>query len=259
MQCLDVPLDGCGMPFGSPLSEGRFVRRLNRFAAEVEVEGGNQVVHVPNTGRMGQLLTPGNRVILADRRSPSRKTTHDLILAAINGSAAGEDPSWVLIDSRTPMDVFFRALEGGRIPEFRGYDVLKRERTLGESRFDFHLSGPEERSPCWVELKSVTFATCSPWGREARFPDAPTARGVRHLQHLMEAVIDGHRCAVVFAVCRPDAGGAAPNEQVDPLFAGTLWEAASAGVEVYAYRFLSDPREGCRLEDRLPVRISKSG
>ena len=256
MYCLDVPREGGGVAFSSPLFEGRFVRRLNRFAAEVELGGRNQVVHVPNTGRMGQLLTPGSRVILADRGSPSRSTTHDLILVDINDPDADADPSWVLIDSRTPMDVFFRALRDARIPEFTGYDVFEREKTRGGSRFDFRLSA-RSRRPCWVELKSVTFAAPSPWGREARFPDAPTARGVRHLEHLIDAVAGGHRCAVVLAVCRPDAGIAACNEEVDPLFSETLWKAACAGVEVYAYRFLSDPAEGCRLQDRLPVRISR--
>ncbi len=256
MYCLDVPREGWGVTFSFPLSEGRFVRRLNRFAAEVELDGRIQVVHVPNTGRMTQLLTPGNRIVLADRRSPSRATTHDLILAAVDDSDAGPGPSWVLIDSRTPMDVFFGALREDRLREFAGYDVHEREKTRGNSRFDFRLSGCSRR-PCWIELKSVTFAAPSPWGREARFPDAPTARAVRHLEHLVDAVMGGHRCAVVFAVCRPDARFAAPNETVDPLFARTLWEAAFAGVEVYAYRFLSDPTEGCRLQDRLPVRISK--
>lgn len=256
MHCLDVLRQGCGVAFGSSLSEGRFVRRLNRFAAEVELDDVSQVVHVPNTGRMSQLLTPGSRVILADRRSPSRSTTHDLILVDANDPGGDADPSWVLIDSRIPMDVFFRSLGDGRLPEFGGYDVLEREKTRGGSRFDFRLSACSRRR-CWVELKSVTFAAPSPWGREARFPDAPTTRGVRHLEHLIDAVSSGQRCAVVFAVCRPDARIAAANVEVDPLFSRTLWEAACAGVEVYAYRFLSDPIEGCRLQDRLPVRISK--
>ena len=56
------------MRFDSELVDARFIRRLNRFAALVEIDGDEVMVHVANTGRMRELLTPGR-----DCPSPTRR------------------------------------------------------------------------------------------------------------------------------------------------------------------------------------------
>ncbi len=255
IHCIRPLGPGSGVVLDAELVCGLFLRRVNRFVAEVEVAGQAEQVHVANSGRLAQLLVRGNRVILAERRSPTRRTSWDLIMAAL---PYGAEPRWSLVDSRLPMRVFSRSLQEARLPEFWGLTRMRREVSAGASRFDYQLgrnSGPEV---CWVEVKSVTLTVSASWGPEARFPDAPTERGRRHLRDLCALAAKGDRCAVVFAVCRPDAVSLSANAEVDPAFARALWDAALAGVEIYAYRIMSDPRRGCWLEGRLPVRIEES-
>ena len=205
VRCMVPVGPGSRVPLDGRLACGRFLRRVNRFVAEVQLGGQIELVHVPNSGRLTQLLIPGNPVILGDRRSPTRKTD--------------------------------------------------REVSVGGSRFDYRLGRDGDPGACWVELKSVTLTVPTPWGPEARFPDAPTRRGTRHLRELSALAGGGTRCAVVFAVCRPDAQSVSAHAEVDPAFASALWDAAMAGVEIYGLRIHSDPRTGCGLEGRLPVRI----
>jgi sugar fermentation stimulation protein A len=215
---------------GPNLTEGRFLERLNRFAALVAVAGQPQLVHVANSGRMRELLAPGRRVLLkpvAD--APHRKTRYDLALVDLGGTLASAD-------SRLPNALVREALEQGRLPQFAGYPHLRAEVVFGESRLDLRLDGPA--GACYIETKSVTLVNDG----VALFPDAPTTRGVKHLGSLSQALAAGHRAAVVFVVQRSDAQAFAPNHAADPAFGAALRRAAALGVEVLAYR--------CRVTER---------
>lgn len=204
-----------------PLVQARFVRRDNRFRATVEVGGQETWAHVPNSGRLAELFTAGRAVWLAPVSAPHRKTGYDLKLVEMSGVL-------VSADARLPNPLFAEALASGGLP---GWDApsIEREVSYGHSRLDFRLSGPA--GVCWVETKSVTLVQDG----VALFPDAPTARGRRHLQTLMEAVQAGDRAAVVFVVQRPDARRFSPHREADPDFATALQQAACAGVAVRAY------------------------
>ncbi|MFO8059376.1 MAG: DNA/RNA nuclease SfsA [Bacillota bacterium] len=255
VQCIDSLPRSARLAIDEDLVCGRFVRRVNRFVAEVEILGEIEAVHLANSGRLSQLLIPGNWVGLADRPSPTRRTSRDLVLAALLGESCSR---WILVDSRLPVEVVWQSLRDGDLPEFCRLREVRREVPAGRSRFDFQLTDEEGGELCWMEVKSVTLAVSTPSGIEARFPDAPTERGVRHLRDLTALVRRGDRCAVAFAVCHPGAVSVAAHPEVDPGFARALWDAAMAGVEVYAYRILSDPRSGSWLEGRLPVRMEES-
>jgi sugar fermentation stimulation protein A len=135
----------------------------------------------------------------------------------------------VSVDARMPNSLFAEAVATGRLEPFRDYDHFGQEVRLGESRLDFRLSGLA--GVCWVEVKSVTLVE----GGVARFPDAPTVRGTRHLQELATAVSRREQAAVVFIVQRADARRFAPHNRADPAFSAALREATSAGVGVYAW------------------------
>lgn len=221
------------------LLEARFVRRLNRFAAVVTVDGTEQTVHVANSGRMRELLQAGNRVLLAPVRGMGLKTTHYLALVDLGHTL-------VSADARLPPYLVHEALAEGRLPQFAGYTSFRREVVFGESRLDLLLEGPQGR--CYMEVKSVTLVE----GGTGLFPDAPTTRGAKHVRSLAQALGEGHRAAVVFVVQREDATAFAPNDAADPAFGEALRLAHTQGVEVYAYR--------CRvsqgavvLADELPV------
>lgn len=223
-----------------PLVEGRFIKRLNRFAALVDVERKEYLAHVPNSGRMGELLVPGFRVLLAPAPSgTSRKTSYDLALVD-TGSALSS------ADARLPNKLVAEALAQRRMPQFGRYPVARGEQVYGESRLDFRLEGPAGK--CYVETKSVTLVEDG----VGLFPDAPTIRGVKHLRSLMAALEEGHEGAVVFVIQRADVEAFAPHDEADPLLGATLREAHDAGVAVWAYRCnLSE--QSIELADAVPA------
>jgi len=219
---------------------GRFLSRENRFLVTVEVEGGRVSAHLPNSGRLGELLTPGRRVLLVERPGPRRKTGYDLSLVEFEGH-------WISVDARLPNDLVEDALRAGRIKPLRGYVSLHREVRRGRSRFDFLLEGPEQ-PPCWVEVKSVTLLVDG----LACFPDAVTVRGRRHVEELAALAEGGERAVVLFVVQRDDAQGFRPHDEADPAFGRALRAAARQGVEVYAYACHIEPGRAA-ISHPLPV------
>lgn len=213
---------------------GVFVARDNRFRVTVEVGGREVGAHLPNSGRLGELLVPGRRVLLVERPSAQRKTGYDLALVEYEGR-------WVSVDARLPNDLVAQALRAGRLAPLAAYPTVRREVGWGHSRFDFLLEAPD-KPPCLLEVKSVTLVLDG----LACFPDAVTARGRRHVEELAQAVEAGYRAAVTFIVQRDDAVGFRPHDESDPEFGRALRQAAQRGVEVYAY--------ACRVEpDRIEI------
>lgn len=229
------------LPFGD-LHEGRFFRRLNRFSGEVITPGGRVLAHIPNSGRLGELLVPGRRVLLRREPGRERKTQYDLL--CVDGESR-----WVCIDARLPPRLVEEAVKADRIPELRGLSPLRREIQLAGGRIDLLLGG--RRTRWFVETKAVTLAVRG----TAIFPDAPTDRGRRHLLALLKACRRGLRGVVVFVVQRADARRFAPNWRTDPVFARTLVHAAKSGVLVLAYA-CQVTRAGVTLAHPLPVLLT---
>lgn len=207
-----------------------FLRRPNRFIAEVETEAeGPLTVHVKNTGRCRELLRPGCRVILAKAANPARKTPYDLI------AAVREDGRLFNIDSQAP-----NAAAGEWLRRLGIFDEIRPEYAIGDSRFDFFLRRGEERY--LLEIKGCTLVR----GGIGYFPDAPTLRGARHLRELARLAGEGFHCSAGFVIQTEGVTEVLPNRETDPDFARALEEASKAGV---AIRFLP-----CRVtEDSLSV------
>ena len=197
---------------------GRFLSRPNRFIAQVETAEGVQTVHVKNTGRCRELLVPGAAVYLEKSANPNRKTAYDLI-------AVRKGDLLVNMDAQAPNQVFAEWLE----PRLPAGAVLRREVPYGESRLDFCVEGP--RGPFYIEVKGVTLEE----NGAARFPDAPTERGVKHIQELQRAAEAGLGAALFFVVQMEGMRSVAPNDETHPAFGAALREAAAHGVQVCAY------------------------
>ncbi len=224
------------------LRTAKFVRRLNRFAALMTLDGEEVLTHIANSGRLTELLTPQNPMLLAPAPTTAKRMTrYDLALVEVGGVL-------VSADARLPNAIVSEAIRKGGIPELSGYDKITREVWFEDSRLDLLLSGAGVR--CYVEVKSVTLVE----GDTALFPDAPTERGRRHLATLRRAREQGHRAAVMFVVQRPDANAFEPNVQADPKFAEALDGAMRCGVEVLAHR-CAVSRTSIEISDRLPVRV----
>lgn len=222
------------------LIQGAFIQRDNRFRATVEIQGQKCWAHVANSGRLGELFTPGRPVWLAPAAAPNRKTAYDLKLVEYG-------PVLVSVDARLPNPLFAEALTAGRLPDF-AYPDIQAEVVHGHSRLDFRLSGPA--GTCWVETKSVTLVEDG----KAMFPDAPTSRGRKHLETLVQLRSSGARAAVIFVIQRPDARDFRPHIEADPAFDQGLRQAAAAGVEVCAFN-CQVSRQAITLADEIPVQL----
>lgn len=197
---------------------GFFLDRPNRFIAHVEIGGKAQVVHVKNTGRCRELLTPGARVWCQRADNPARKTQYDLI-------AVQKGPRLINMDSQAPNAAAKEWLLAGGLD---GVENLRAETVHGDSRFDFAFT--RGGRPCFLEVKGVTLETdgiCA-------FPDAPTLRGAKHLRGLTEAAREGFGAYVLFVIQMADVVCLRPNDATDPDFAAALREAAANGVQVLA-------------------------
>ncbi len=230
------------------LEEGILVERANRFLALVNLRGRAIEAHVADSGRLKELLFPGNRVMVRKAGSPNRKTSHDLVLAAFGDI-------WVCVDTRYPNRLFELAAKQGALDAFKEYTSVRREVTLNQvlkrvegakgvsaegvasvegapkSRFDFLLEGPR-KPPLLVEVKSVTLCVDG----KGLFPDAPTLRGARHLNEMKQSLPLGLDGCVVFIAQREDVAQVSANRETDPNFAQAIDRAVQAGVRVHAYR-----------------------
>ena len=203
---------------------GIFKKRPNRFIAEVEVNNEIQIAHVPNTGRCKELLVEDAIVWLKPSDNPKRKTKFTLLFVENRGHL-------VSIYSQQANEIVYDAIINGQIKELSGYDFHQREKTIDNSRIDIYLSN-ENGEECFVEVKGVTLVV----GVEARFPDAPTERGTKHLNELIKLKKEGFRTAVFFLIQHPLAESFRPNWDNDPLFSKTLNEAYENGVEILVYK-----------------------
>ena len=216
---------------------GRFLSRPNRFIALVETDAGIQTVHVKNTGRCRELLVPGASVYLEESANPRRKTAFDLIAVDKGGLL-------INMDAQAPNRVFAEwAGAGNFLPDCT---ALRREYVYGDSRLDFCLETPGGLH--LVEVKGVTLEE----GGAARFPDAPTERGVRHIQELRRAAEAGLGATLFFVVQMEGMRSVAPNDETHPAFGEALREAAAHGVRVLAYDCAVTPES---LELRAPVPV----
>ena len=211
------------MRWPAPLLEGRIVKRLNRFVVVIHLNGEEARAHLANSGRLGELLVAGRRCWAHPANREGRVTTHDLVLVE---SAQGFPVS---VDARTPNRLFAELFRDNHPEVFSAFHHLESEVTVGASRLDFRLFGPTGIG--YVEVKSVTLVEDG----TALFPDAPTARGARHLDELIALRAAGHEAFAVFMVQRPDAVRFAPHDASDPTFGQKLREAHAAGVQIVAY------------------------
>ena len=198
----------------SNITKGTFLDRPNRFIAHVEMDGRRETVHVKNTGRCRELLLPGAEVWLTAPGTEGRKTKFDLV------TVRKENGMLVNIDSQAPNAVVREWLER------QGYDVIVPEYSYGDSRIDFYLERGMEKTlmevkGCTLEIDGIGY-----------FPDTPTDRGVKHLRELANAVKNGYRTVIAFAIQMDGIMEVRPNIQTHPEFGSAMQEAAEAGVEI---------------------------
>ncbi|NLZ46090.1 MAG: DNA/RNA nuclease SfsA [Clostridiales bacterium] len=202
------------------IHKGFFLSRPNRFIAQVEIDGIEHTVHVKNTGRCRELLTDRAEVFLEKSNNPNRKTQYDLI-----GVRKGD--LLVNMDSQAPNKVVKEFLEAGGV--FKDLEFLKPETVFESSRFDFY--GIHGGKKFYMEVKGVTLENDG----IASFPDAPTERGIKHLNELVKAVSRGYEGYVFFLIQMSGVKYFEPNDITHKAFGDALRNAKKNGVKVLCY------------------------
>lgn len=201
------------------ITQAKFIERSNRFVAYVELDGKVETVHVKNTGRCKELLLPGSDVMLVKTDNLARKTQYDLVTVYKKGLG------WVNIDSQAPNQVVKEWLDNSPAL-FNNITLLKPEYTYGKSRVDFYLECASRK--IFIEVKGCTLEIDG----IGYFPDAPTERGVRHLNELAKAAGKGYECYIAFVIAMPSVRKVLPNVKTHPEFGTALAAAMEAGVKV---------------------------
>ncbi len=209
--------------------EGIFINRPNRFIAQVLIDGKEETVHVKNTGRCRELLIPGNKIILEDcSNNPNRKTKYSLI-------AVYKDNMLVNMDSQVPNAVIYEALKSNKIKGLENLAYIKREVTFENSRFDLYFESGGIKG--FLEVKGVTLEEEG----IARFPDAPTQRGAKHVLEMIKAVEQGYRGIIFFLIQMKGPKEFRLNYKMDDNFSQAVKLASENGVLVMAYDSIVSP------------------
>lgn len=203
--------------------KGIFIERPNRFIAYVNVEGEEdnpQTVHVKNTGRCKEILIPGAIVYLEKSDNPNRKTKYDLV-KVMKGDRL------INMDSNAPNKVTGEWLRENNL--YKNTTLVVAEKTYGQSRFDFYIEGDDRKA--WMEVKGVTLEK----NNVAMFPDAPSERAVKHIEHLIKAKKEGYDAYIMFVIQMKDIAYFTPNADTHLKFAEVLYKAQKEGVKIMAY------------------------
>ena len=221
------------------IRKGTFLRRPNRFVADVNIDGENVVCHVKNTGRCKELLLPGAKVYLSESPNPVRKTKYDLV-------AVWKKKILVNMDSQAPNRAFHEFLARGGLKT--GITLIKPEVKYEGSRFDFYIEFGGGKG--FIEVKGVTLEE----NGAAMFPDAPTERGIKHLNELAKCVSQGFEAYVIFIVQMKGPAYFTPNYKTHPEFGMALRSAMEAGVKALAFD-CNVAAEKMEIDQCIPIRL----
>jgi sugar fermentation stimulation protein A len=202
------------------LNHGRLIRRYKRFLADIKLDDGTVVTaHCTNSGSMKTCLEEGAEVFLSPADDPKRKTQYTWEMIKIDGN-------WVGINTNVPNKLAYDALINNEIFSLRGYTHIKKEVKFGSSRIDLFAEKADEK--CFIEVKNVTMKVAN----YARFPDAKTERGKKHLLELMDIKKQGMRAVMLYVIQRIDVEIFGPAWDIDPEYSATLLTAFESGVEI---------------------------
>ncbi len=207
------------------IHKAQFISRPNRFVAEVLLDGEMVIAHVKNTGRCRELLIPGVTVYLDEPGGATRKTKYDLV--AVEKVCPDGSTLLINMDSQAPNEAAAEFLSHGTL--FPHYTNIRREVTMGNSRFDFCIEQRDKIT--FLEVKGCTLEDCG----IASFPDAPTERGVKHIEELIELKGQGYGAAILFIIQMKGVSEFRPNDRTHKAFGDALRRAHRAGVDIFAY------------------------
>ncbi|TDJ04815.1 MAG: DNA/RNA nuclease SfsA [Deltaproteobacteria bacterium] len=231
------------MEYPVPLVEGTIIKRYKRFLVDVELPSGEIITaHLANTGSMKTCWEPGWKCLLSFHDNPKRKLKYGLEMTS-NGK------TWIGVNTHLPNKIVLEAIKNGEIKELTGYDYIKPEYKVGNSRIDIFMSRGDKS--CFVEIKNVTLLGDN---KTALFPDAKTERGQKHLRELTRLIKEGHRGVMFYLVQREDVDLFMPAAEIDPEYASLLEKGHKAGLEILVYQCRVG-KDGISIKKALPFKL----
>ena len=221
------------------IQQAVFLERPNRFIAHILVEGKEQLCHVKNTGRCKELLIPNTTIYVQHHDNPNRKTKYSLI-------AVQKGELLINMDSQVPNQIVAEWLKTGKL--FPDLKLVKPETVFGSSRFDFYLETSQKK--IFMEVKGCTLEQ----NGVVMFPDAPTQRGVKHIQELILAKQQGYDAYLIFVIQMKGARYFIPNRLTHPEFADVLLQAEKAGVNILAVDCMVMP-DSIEIDQQVPIQL----
>ncbi|MGA7146043.1 MAG: DNA/RNA nuclease SfsA [Desulfobacterales bacterium] len=227
-----------------PLLPGTLVKRYNRFIADIALTSGRTITaHCPNSGSMLACCEPGRPVYVSFHDNPKRKLKYTWELIEMPASIVG-------INTQIPNRLVATSIGAGLVPDLNGYHSISREvKTSEKTRLDILLR-KGEKNRCYVEIKNCTLVEDG----VARFPDAVTSRGLKHLLELESLVSEGFRCVIFYVIQRMDAAMFQPADHIDPAYGKELRRALKNGVEILVYDTQIDLKT-IRLNRKIPCKL----
>lgn len=226
------------------ITAGKFILRRNRFIADVNINGTVETVHIKNTGRCKELLLPGCEVFLEKSDNPARKTLYDLV--AVKKSRLGQSPLLINMDSQAPNAAAWEWLPDSGL--FSRQAVFSKEVKYNNSRFDIHVCDGTHKF--FIEVKGVTLEKDG----VAMFPDAPTERGVKHLNELANSIRDGFEAYILFVIQMKSIHCFRPHDAMHPEFGNALRNAAKNGVNLLAVDCIITP-DSMTIDNKVNIQL----
>ena len=232
------------MKIEGPLIPGVFIERPNRFITKVLINGKIVKSHLPDPGRLKELLFEGAKVLVREApKNSKRKTKYSTVMVNHEGQL-------VSLVSTLPNQFILESLINNSLPMFKNFELIKPEVVYGKHRFDFLLKDKDDKF-FYLEVKSVTYVK----NRIAKFPDAITERGTKHAKTLTKMTYDGYDTGILFVCQRPDADRFIPMWERDYKFGSALFDAKKAGVNIWCITTNLTERE-MTLNNIIPVDLS---
>ena len=233
------------MKIDGPLLPAIFIERPNRFITIIEIDGKEHRSHLPDPGRLKELLIPGASLLARPApKNTNRKTAFTTVMVNMEGQ-------WISLVSTLPNYFVKHALQNNSIPILSPYDLVRPEVAVKNHRFDFLLNDTNGKD-FFLEVKSVTFVE----NGIAQFPDAVTLRGMNHAKALMDLVNSGEHAGILFVCQRPDALSFEPMWRRDPNFSFALFDAYKVGVKVWCIT-LNISQTEITFNKEIPVNLEK--
>lgn len=233
------------MKIKGPLINAVFIERPNRFITIIEIGGEKHKSHLPDPGRLKELLIPGASLMVRPApENKERSTAFTTIMVNLKGQ-------WISLVSTLPNQFVKYSFQKNRIPIFQKYKLVRPEVTIRNHRFDFLLSNKSGKN-FFLEVKSVTFVEDG----IAKFPDAVTTRGMNHAKTLTDLVKEGEFAGILFVCQRPDATLFEPMWDRDPMFSNVLFNAYKMGVKVWCIT-LNVSQTEISFNKEIPVNLKK--